>query len=435
LIGRKHPTLQGQDPKIEFAEIWDQFEKLLATQRETAETIVEENALLLLNRHGFYEETYFTWKFMPIIGSEGWIVGSYATVLEATREVIADRRLKTVRELSRQLSASKSIKDLWSRLILGIEDADKDIPLAMLYSVADEAVASKFSSKSQNPCSPDSTPSTVCILEGSVGVPAGHAIAPSELDLADSQSCLVSTFKKVMTEMTPTVLPVEEKYMCFEGIKWRGFGAPATQFVVCPIIPTDSCNVLAFLVIALNPRRPYDDEYRTFLQLLTQQVTIPQLSAVILREEIERRQLVAKQEALDRDRLYQELSDSETKFARFATRAPIGLAILKANGLALSANELWRDITMLDVGADRVDWHQVLAEGETELVQGAWDRLITAKKPITMQTRIRRPWRAPDLDSDGKVQYGDTHILLAMYPDVDENDEVKTVMSCITDIR
>jgi hypothetical protein len=101
----------------------------------------------------------------------------------------------------------------------------------------------------------------------------------------------------------------------------------------------------------------------------------------------------------------------------------------------MSANELWRDLTMLEVGTDRVDWHQVLAEGETELVQGAWDRLIRFKKPITMQTRIRRPWRAPDLDSDGKVQYGDTHILLAMYPDVDENDEVKTVMSCITDIR
>jgi PAS domain-containing protein len=436
LIGRKHPALQGQDPKIEFAEIWDHFEKLLATQRETAETIVEANALLLLNRHGFYEETYFTWKFMPIIGSEGWVVGSYATVVEATREVVADRRLKTVRELSRQLSASKSIKDLWSRLILGIEDADRDIPLAMLYSVADEAVASKISSKSQNPCSPASTPSTVCILEGSIGIPAGHAIAPSELDLADDHSCLISAFKKAMTEMAPVVIPVEEEpHKYFEGIKWRGFGVIPTQFVVCPIIPTDSCNVLAFLVIALNPRRPYDDEYRTFLQLLTQQVTIPQLSAVILREEIERRQLVAKQEALDRDRLYRELSDSETKFARFATRAPIGLAILKANGLAMSANELWRDLTMLEVGTDRVDWHQVLADGETELVQVAWDRLIRFKKPITMQTRIRRPWRAPDLDSDGKVQYGDTHILLAMYPDVDENDEVTTVMSCITDIR
>jgi hypothetical protein len=54
LIGQKHPALQGQDPKIEFAEIWDHFEKLLAKQREDAETVVEANAYLLLFRHGFF---------------------------------------------------------------------------------------------------------------------------------------------------------------------------------------------------------------------------------------------------------------------------------------------------------------------------------------------------------------------------------------------
>lgn len=80
LIGEKHPALQGQDPSIEFAEIWDHFETLLARQRDTAETTVEANAPLLLFRHGFLEETYFSWKFVPIIGDDGWVVGSHATV-------------------------------------------------------------------------------------------------------------------------------------------------------------------------------------------------------------------------------------------------------------------------------------------------------------------------------------------------------------------
>jgi hypothetical protein len=47
---------------------------------------------------------------------------------------------------------------------------------------------------------------------------------------------------------------------------------------------------------------------------------------------------------------------------------------------------------------------------------------------------MRRPWRAPDLDSDGKQQWSETSILLAMYPDTDENEEVFSVMSCITDV-
>lgn len=119
LIGSKHPSLQGQDPSIGFAEIWSHFDNLLANQRETGATTVESNMLLLLHRHGFLEETYFSWKFVPIIGPEGWVVGSHATVVEVTREVLSDRRLETVLSLSRQLSQSSTIDQLWAGIIRG----------------------------------------------------------------------------------------------------------------------------------------------------------------------------------------------------------------------------------------------------------------------------------------------------------------------------
>ena len=229
LIGRKHPALQGQDPKVEFSEIWDHFEKLLANQRETAETVVEANAFLLLFRHGFFEETFFSWKFVPIIGEEGWVVGSHATVVEATREVLSDRRLKIVRSLSRQLSGSKSIKDLWHRIILGIEDADKDIPLALLYSVADQKVASQRS-KSPGVKETNAPASTVCVLEGLVGISASHRLASESLDLDHDDTCLTSSIKEAMKEMAPVVVQIEDSWSeMFEDIKWRGHGVPATQ--------------------------------------------------------------------------------------------------------------------------------------------------------------------------------------------------------------
>lgn len=451
MIGSKHPALQGQDPKIEFAEIWGHFEALLANQRETASTVVEANAFLLLKRHGFFEETYFSWKFVPIIGEDGWVVGSHATVVEVTREVISDRRLQAVRNLSKQLSGSKSIKNLWARIIRGIGEADKDIPLALLYSVADSttATASRASSRGSNstsssgksptpPRSSRNVPATLCLLEGSLGIPEGHALAPQTIDLeTEKMTCVVNAVQRALKKMTTVLVPIEEEDRdALNGIEWRGYGVPPTQMVACPIIPMDSGSdsVLGFLVMALNPRRPYDDDYRSFLHLLTQQVTQPQLSAVILREEVERRQLLARQEALDRARLSRELSESETKFARFASRAPIGLAILAPDGTTLSANPLWRELTCLEVGMSSPDWGMVLAEGELEPVMAAWDRLLVEREPITLQTRMKRPWRAPDLDHDGKVQYSETHILLAMYPDQDERGEVFSVMSCITDV-
>ena len=443
LIGSKHPALQGQDPRIEFAEIWEHFENLLANQRETAETTVEANAFLLLKRHGFFEETYFSWKFMPIIGDDGWVVGSHATVVEVTREVLSDRRLAVVRNVSRELSGAKTMKDLWSKIMLGISDAEKDIPLALAYSVADVKTASRASSSSSSSSSPGSRggtrrapPSTLCMLECAIGVEPGHAICPQTIDLDDltNTASTAMTLREALREGKMVHLPIHVLHDDLQDIKWRGHGMMPTHLVACPVIPSDAETVLGFLILALNPRRPFDEDYRSFLHLLTQQVTQPQLSAVILREEVERRQLLARQEAIDRARLSRELSESETKFARFTSRAPIGLGILTPEGLALSANGVWRETTGLQVGDPADQWNHVLAEGEVDRVLGTWAQMIAEKKPITIQTRMKKPWCAPDKDGEGREQWTETYILLAMYPDTDENGEVFSVMSCITDV-
>ncbi|CZT53029.1 related to sensory transduction histidine kinase [Rhynchosporium secalis] len=436
LIGQKHPALQGQDPRTGFAEIWIHFEKLLTEQRETAETVVEANAFLLLYRHGFLEETYFSWKFVPIIGSEGWVVGSHATVVEVTREVIGDRRLRHVHALSREVSLSRTIKELWARLIRGIKDAEKDIPIALLYSIADSATTSSLAPSKPEASTVTGSPSpSICVLEGAVGIPTGNELAPQVIDVELSDSCLGIALKEAQLEMGPVVVPVKERTQKqFKLLEWRGFGVPSTHLGVFPIITNDSNSLLAFLVVGLNPRRPFDEDYRSFLVSLTQQVTTPQLSAVILREEVERRQSLARQEALDRDRLSRELSEAETKFAKFANRAPIGLAVLSPDGFAQSANELWRELTQLQVSSMRVSWNDVLAEGELEPVNAGWEKMLTEKQPVTVQTRIKRPWKAPEPDPEGNV-WADTYIMLSMYPDFDGNGEVTSVMSCVTDIR
>jgi hypothetical protein len=108
--------------------------------------------------------------------------------------------------------------------------------------------------------------------------------------------------------------------------------------------------------------------------------------------------------------LSKELSESETKFARFATRAPIGLAILEPGGLVLSANPQWRELTSLEIGTNKVQWQEVLAEGEYPIVASAWATLIMEKKPQQFQTRMKKLWQAPELDSDGKIQWQETYV-------------------------
>jgi hypothetical protein len=126
--------------------------------------------------------------------------------------------------------------------------------------------------------------------------------------------------------------------MLTAAVEWRGYEDPSNTVVVYPIIPTNSGKALAFLVIGLNPRRPYDDAYQRFVHMLTEQATTPQLSSIILGIEIERRAQLSQQYAAARDKLSKELTESESKFIRFAGRAPFGLAILTASGRALYAN-------------------------------------------------------------------------------------------------
>jgi hypothetical protein len=319
IVGNKHPALQGGDPRIGLSDLWPSIEPLLNDQRDDFQPLVEANTLLMLDRSGFIEETYHSWRLIPIIGEDGCVGGSYATVLETTSEVVNDRRLAVVQNLARVLTQASSIKELWRRIIegLSIEAAEKDLPLAMLYST--QIVKGDFRRQSIPTSSLPSVPLD-CTLEGVVGVTPGHGLAPHVLDLYDTNpQHLGYHLRMAMNAMAPVVIEIPEVE---ESLEWRGYGR-ATHGVVCPIVPRGANTVVAFLALALNPRRPYDEGYQRFIHLLTNQVTQPQLSAIILRDEVENRQNIARQEAIDRDQLSRELSASETRFARFASRAPM----------------------------------------------------------------------------------------------------------------
>ncbi|RAL66506.1 hypothetical protein DID88_006196 [Monilinia fructigena] len=253
----------------------------------------------------------------------------------------------------------------------------------LLYSVAETSEAS-------NPL-PQTTPSpsVPCSLEGSVGIPEGHSIAPSTFDIAYDQNWLTEPFKEAMDKIETIFVPLgSEVKQKLGGIKCRGFGEP-THVVVCPLMDSDTQSVLAFLVLALNPRRPYDIKI---------------------------------------------IKKSQANFARFATRTPVGLAILAVDGTALSANDLWRSQTKLDVGSSKVNWEGVLMPGEFESVMRTWAEVVEEKKARTLHTRIDKPWKAPELNIDGEEQWTESHLILAMYPDLDNEGNVSTIMSCITDI-
>ncbi|RDW69737.1 hypothetical protein BP6252_08757 [Coleophoma cylindrospora] len=426
LIKEKHPSLQGQNPRFAFADVWGYFEKLLARQRETGETFVEEDAMFIIERRGFLEETYFSWKFIPIIGDDGSVVGSYATVSETTRETIAKRRSSAIHQLNLEISEARTIPEVWLFIMRGLRHVKNDVPLALLYSVTAFQVFGNDS---------DQLDPVTCKLEGTIGISEGHPLAPNEVDIPKGSDWLANLFQKVIKskDLVTSTVPEDLKESDLK-LGWTKAGPPPSSVVVCPVKSSNATRTMAFLVIALSPLRPYNEDYQRFIHLLVEQVATPHVSSVLLQEEVNRRCHAAEQEAVDRARLSRELSDIETKFSLFAARAPIGLAIMTQGGLALSANDLWRSLTMLEVGTNSVDWEKTLVDGELEHVTSLWTTMVNNKESVRLQTAVKKPWRAPEPDEDGNTQWTDTHLLLALYPDLDDDGSVKSVMSCITDI-
>ncbi|RDW80862.1 hypothetical protein BP5796_05560 [Coleophoma crateriformis] len=435
LIREKHPSLQGQNPSFAFPKVWEYFEQLLARQRETGETIVEDEAMFLIERRGVFEETYFSWKFIPIIGDGGFVVGSYVTVIEVlripyadssqtTRETISKRRSSAIHQLSLEVSEARTIPEVWLFIMRGLRHVKNDVPLALLYSVTTFQVFGNTS----NQLDP-----ITCKLESTIGISEGHSLAPNEVDIPNGSDWLANLFRKVI-KSKDLIFSTAPENLSVQGLDWTQAGPPPSSVVVCPVRLTNSARTMAFLVIALSPVRPYNEDYQRFIHLLTEQVATPHVSAVLLQEEVNRRLHVAEQEAVDRARLSRELSDIETKFSLFAARAPIGLAIMTQGGLALSANDLWRSLTMLEIGTDSVDWEKTLVDGELEHVTSLWTTMVNNKESVRLQTAVKKPWRAPEPDEDGNAQWTDTHLILALYPDLDDDGSVKSVMSCITDV-
>jgi hypothetical protein len=351
LAGKKHPQLMGQSYKVAWAEIWDDIEDVFLNARLSGQSTMKDDDCLFIKRNEYYEESYFSWSIVPLIGEDGSVVGLYNPAFDKSRRKIAERRMLTLREIGDKTAAAREVKGFWSQVLKGLEyngkhrvhleirglsrlcvtnnTIDHDVPFALIYSVSDDndsEISSMHSgSLSQAP---------QCVLEGALGVPLGHKARVSPLDLKTSNAGFAPYLREAQKTGRPVLLTVEDGTLSadlLEGIECRGWGDACRAVVVCPIHPTTGESIVGFLVMGINPRRPYDDDYSLFIQLISRQLATSMASVVLFEEEIRRGQRAARLAALDRQELSKQLDlrtrekmESETKFTRMAEFAPVG---------------------------------------------------------------------------------------------------------------
>jgi len=88
-IGDKHPRALGRPAQEHWTELWDDLEPLLASVRETGETVHAKDRPFHINRFGYDETVWFDISYSAVPEADGAVGGVLCIVSETTERMLA----------------------------------------------------------------------------------------------------------------------------------------------------------------------------------------------------------------------------------------------------------------------------------------------------------------------------------------------------------
>ncbi|MBP2308045.1 PAS domain-containing protein [Azospirillum melinis] len=101
ILGDK-PEALGRPFAAVWADIWEDLVPLVA-RALAGEATYHEDRLLVMERHGYREETYFTFSYSPVRDEADRVAGMFCACTENTARVLAERRLTFQLDLAEKL--------------------------------------------------------------------------------------------------------------------------------------------------------------------------------------------------------------------------------------------------------------------------------------------------------------------------------------------
>ncbi|KAI3333994.1 histidine kinase [Ustulina deusta] len=435
MAGRKHPKLMGSRYQDAWIEIWHDIQPIFESAWESGQATMKNDDRFILRRDGYNEEAFFSWSVVPLVGEDGTVVGLYNPAFENTRRKMAERMMLTLREVGEKTALARDIKSFWSQVNQGLEYNEDDVPFNLVYSVVEEEqesdICSMHSGSWMNP--------PQLKLEASLGVPPDHPCLVEFLDLKTSNEGFAPYMRESMSNHgRPVTLSGEQGTLpenLMDGFDWRGGGEPCRSIVIFPVHPTTgSESVVGFIVMGVNPRRPYDEDYQLFINLLSRQLATSLASVVLFEEEIRRGQRAAQMALRDRQELTEQLhirtrevEESELKFTRMAEFAPVGMFIADHQGHITYSNDMWWDLSRHNRSESVNNWMRSVKDEDRPGLEAVWRQLVSEKVAITHEFRFKCSRH------EGGIVI-DTWVLMSAYPEKDSVGGIKGIFGCITNI-
>ena len=248
ILATKHPTALGQPAYQTWLEIWDVIKPLFDRVMDTGEAVFAEDQPFYLIRFGYREETYFTFCYSPVRDEAGTVVAVFCTATETTRRVINQRRLTMLRELA---TAGARAKTLQSACRAAADTLNPyDIPFALFYRLDPQSNSAE--------------------LIASTGLPEESVAAPPTIALtAPSEGRGWSLTEVLQSHEAQLVTDMVDRFGVLPGGVWNE--SPNSAFI-SPILIGNKQQVDCLMIAGISPRLEFNAEYRSFLELVAQQV-------------------------------------------------------------------------------------------------------------------------------------------------------------------
>ncbi|KQS58498.1 hypothetical protein ASG36_10565 [Geodermatophilus sp. Leaf369] len=365
VLGDKHPAALGQRCEDVWAELWPTLRGRLHAVLDGAATY-DVDLPLVMHRHGYDEDTWFTFSYSPVLEPDGRVGGVLNTTTDTTGRVLGARRLTVLQRLSAAGSGRHGDVDLAATEALSaVATAQEDCPFGVLYLLdADRSGARAAAAVG---------------LSGPAAAAAATPLPASDDDWV--WQALVTdtvTVRRGLADVARGVVLPE-----------AGERSEVETVVALPLTVPGQTTPMGVLVLGTNPQLPLDAEYRTFLQLVAAQV------AAVVAD--------AQAYAVERRRAI-ELAEAERAAARFSTEVSETLqrSILGPVELPPGFAVRYEPATSaLEVGGD---WYDVveLADGVFGVVVG--DVVGRGLAAAAVMGQLRSAGRALLLEANGPAQ-------------------------------
>src|SRR5919112_499103 len=246
-LGAKCPWALGQPASAVWSEIWADIGPRIERVIRAGEATWDDSLQLFLERSGYLEETYHTFSYSPLADDAGTIAGILCGVSEDTQQVLANRRMATLRDLGARpsnLTESETLTSAQHHLA----GNPQCLPFTLTYLFdADGRIATLAGSTGFGDV--DGTPH--------------HAAAPASIATTDPEPAWpvaeLARGEAVLVERLPERFP---------GLPTGAWTEPPDCALAVPLLGPRQGAPYGFLVVGLNRYRALDHEYRGFIDLL-----------------------------------------------------------------------------------------------------------------------------------------------------------------------